>query len=44
MLDFLIVLWLFIALIIEIPKLIQDLKYTIKGDIRLEDIDKFILR
>ena len=44
MLDFLIMLWLFIALIIEIPKLIQDLKYTIKGDIRLEDIDKFILR
>ena len=44
MLEFLIMLWLFIALIIEIPKLIQDLKYTIKGDIRLEDIDKFILR
>ena len=44
MLDFLIMLWLFIALIIEIPKLIQDLKYTIKGDIKLEDIDKFILR
>ena len=44
MIDFLIMLWLFIALIIEIPKLIQDLKYTIKGDIRLEDIDKFILR
>lgn len=44
MLEFLIMLWLFIALIIEIPKLIQDLKYTIKGDIKLEDIDKFILR
>lgn len=44
MLDFLIYTWLIIALIIEIPKLIQDLKYTIKGDIKLEDIDKFILR
>ena len=44
MLEFLIMLWLIVALIIEIPKLIQDLKYTIKGDIRPEDIDKFILK
>ena len=44
MLEFLIMLWLIIALIIEIPKLIQDLKYTIKGEIRPEDIDKFILK
>ena len=47
MLDFLIMLWLIIALIVEIPKLIQefkDLKRIRKGDIRLEDIDKFILR
>lgn len=47
MLDFLIVLWLVIALIIEIPKLIQEFKDLIrmaKGDIREEDIDKFILK
>ena len=47
MLDFLIMLWLVIALIIEIPKLIQefkDSKRIIKGDIRAEDIDKFILK
>ena len=47
MLKFLIMLWLVIALIIEIPKLIQefkDSKRIIKGDIREEDVDKFILR
>jgi hypothetical protein len=44
MLEFLIMLWLIIALIIEIPKLIQEIKRIIKGDIRPEDIDKFILR
>lgn len=47
MLDFLIMLWLFIALIIEIPMLIKDIKDLIrmaKGDIREEDVDKFILR
>lgn len=47
MLDFLIMLWLVIALIIEIPKLIQEFKDLIrmaKGDIRPEDIEKFILK
>ena len=44
MLEFLIMIWLIIVLIIEIPKLIQDLKRTIKGDISLEDIEKFILK
>lgn len=47
MLDFLIILWLTVALILEIPKLIQEFKASkriIKGDIREEDIDKFILR
>lgn len=47
MIDFLIMLWLVIALIIEIPKLIQEFKDLIrmaKGDIRPEDIEKFILR
>lgn len=47
MLDFLIMLWLIIALIKGIPMLIKDIKDLIrmaKGDIRLEDIDKFILR
>lgn len=43
MLDFFITTWLIIVLIVEIPKLIQDLKRTIKGDIRLEDIAKFLL-
>lgn len=47
MLKFLIVLWLIIALIVEIPRLIQefkDLKRIRKGDIREEDVDDFILR
>ena len=44
MLEFLIMLWLIIALIIEIPKLIQEIKRIIKGDISLEDIEKFILK
>lgn len=47
MLEFLIMLWLIIALVIEIPKLIQefkDSKRIIKGEIRPEDIDKFILK
>ena len=44
MLEFLIMLWLIIALIIEMPKLIQEIKRIIKGDIRPEDIEKFILK
>lgn len=47
MLKFLIMIWLIIALIIEIFKFkkeLKDLERIIKGDIRLEDIDKFILR
>lgn len=47
MIDFLIMLWLIIALIVEIPKLIQEfknLKRIRKGDIREEDVDDFILR
>ena len=47
MLKFLIMLWLIVALILEIPKLIQEFKDLIrmaKGDIRPEDIEKFILR
>lgn len=42
MLEFLIMLWLIIALVIEIPKLIKELKNLIKGI--PEDIDKFILK
>lgn len=47
MLKFLIMLWLGIALIIEIFKFkkeLKDLERIIKGDIREEDIDKFILK
>lgn len=47
MVKFLIMLWLIVALILEIPKLIQefkDSKRMRKGDIRPEDIEKFILR
>lgn len=47
MLEFLIMLWLGIALIIEIPILIQEFKKSKrirKGDIRPEDIEKFILK
>lgn len=47
MLKFLIILWLTVALIIEIPKLIQEFKVSKrirKGDIKPEDIKKFILK
>ena len=47
MLKFLIMLWLVIALIKGIPMLIKDIKDLIrmaKGDIREEDVEKFILR
>ena len=44
MLEFLIMLWMTIALIVEIPKLIQDLKRLIKGDIKEDDIDDYILK
>lgn len=47
MLDFLIMLWLIVALILEIPKLIQEFKASKrirKGDIRPKDVEKFILK
>lgn len=47
MLKFLIILWLIISLIKGIPMLIQDFKDLIrmsKGDIKPEDIEKFILK
>lgn len=47
MLEFLIMLWLGIALIIEIPELIQEFKASKrirKGDIRPKDVEKFILK
>lgn len=47
MLEFLIMLWLIIALIKGIPILIQDFKDLIrmaKGDIIEEDLEKFILK
>ena len=47
MLEFLIMLWLIVALIVEIPILIQELKdleRISKGDIREEDVDDFSLK
>ena len=47
MLEFLIMLWLIIALIKGIPMLIKDIKDLIrmaKGEVIEEDVDDFILK